>query len=167
MTKDKALRLALEALVCLREDFDADQFEWGIADEAITAIKEALAPTSTLCEVQPEQEPVELRTALAETLGGVYVCDRTWSAWGVGTMTQDDFYPAAESDDVLDSLVQAVIAVTPPPPKEQRSCDKRPWVGLTEDEIIAVDMHTLRVRGDGYTYARAIEAKLKEKNNGN
>ena len=50
MTKDEALKLALEALVCLKKDFDADQFEWEIADEAITAIQEALA--------QPEQEPV-------------------------------------------------------------------------------------------------------------
>jgi hypothetical protein len=29
-------------------------------------------------------------------------------------MTQDDFYPAAESDDVLDSLVEAVAKATPP-----------------------------------------------------
>ena len=50
MTKDEALKLALEALECLKRDFDADQFEWGIADEAITAIKEALA--------QKEQEPL-------------------------------------------------------------------------------------------------------------
>ena len=50
MTKDEALKLALEALVCLKKDFDADQFEWEIADEAITAIQEVLA--------QPEQEPV-------------------------------------------------------------------------------------------------------------
>ena len=50
MTKDEALKLALEALVCLKKDFDADQFEWEIADEAITAIKAALA--------QPEQDLV-------------------------------------------------------------------------------------------------------------
>jgi len=49
MTKDEAMKMALETLECLKRDFDADQFEWGIADEAITAIKEALAQT---------QEPV-------------------------------------------------------------------------------------------------------------
>ena len=53
MTKDEALKLALEALECLKRDFDADQFEWGIADEAITALREALA--------QPEQEPVAIQ----------------------------------------------------------------------------------------------------------
>ena len=42
MTEKEALKLALEALECLKRDFDADQFEWGIADEAITAIKEHL-----------------------------------------------------------------------------------------------------------------------------
>ena len=50
MTKDQALKLALEALECLKRDFDADQFEWEIADVAITAIKQALAA--------PVQEPV-------------------------------------------------------------------------------------------------------------
>jgi hypothetical protein len=50
MTKDEALKLALEALECLKRDFDAADVEWEIADQAITAIKEALA--------QPEQEPV-------------------------------------------------------------------------------------------------------------
>jgi hypothetical protein len=48
MTKDEAMKMALEALECLKRDFDADQFEWGIADESIIAIKEALA--------QPEQK---------------------------------------------------------------------------------------------------------------
>jgi hypothetical protein len=52
MTKE-ALRLALEALECLKRDFDAADVEWEIADQAITAIKEALA--------QPEQEPVAWR----------------------------------------------------------------------------------------------------------
>jgi hypothetical protein len=50
MTKDEALDLALEALECLKRDFDADQFEWEIADVAITAIKQARSA--------PVQEPV-------------------------------------------------------------------------------------------------------------
>jgi hypothetical protein len=41
MITEKALKLALEALECLKRDFDADQFEWEIADVAITAIKQA------------------------------------------------------------------------------------------------------------------------------
>ncbi len=54
MTKDEALTLALEALgryQVKRQDFER------FAD-VIAAIKEALAPMSTTCEVQPAQEPV-------------------------------------------------------------------------------------------------------------
>ena len=40
---------------------------------------------------------------------------------------------------------------------------KREWVGLTEEEISAVDWKTNETLHD---YARAIEAKLKEKNHG-
>ena len=48
MTKDEALRMALEALYCASRIMDATAQER--QDNAITAIKEALA--------QPEQEPV-------------------------------------------------------------------------------------------------------------
>lgn len=43
--------------------------------------------------------------------------------------------------------------------------NKRKWVGLTEDEIRAAYGQDLNYRdGDYVRYARAIEAKLKEKN---
>ena len=45
------------------------------------------------------------------------------------------------------------------PPKEQRSCDKRPWVGLTEDEVLDVFKEKNAMK-----FARNIEAALKEKN---
>jgi len=43
---------------------------------------------------------------------------------------------------------------------------KREWVGLTEEEITSA-MMSVEVLGEGYfiRLARAIEAKLKEKNN--
>ena len=59
MTKDEALKLALEALVCLKKDFDADQFEWEIADEAITAIKEALAQPDNQGKIQTVDSSTE------------------------------------------------------------------------------------------------------------
>ena len=40
----------------------------------------------------------------------------------------------------------------------------RPWVGLTEDEVFAVS-NTMPY-ADRFDFADAIEAKLKEKNNG-
>jgi hypothetical protein len=55
MTKDEALKLALEALIGARAflESDAPVEIWGVNDKAITAIKEALA--------QPEQEPVSVK----------------------------------------------------------------------------------------------------------
>ena len=50
----------------------------------------------------------ELREAFAQSLTSTYVCGRVWNAWGYGTMSEDDFSPASECDELLDSLVQAV-----------------------------------------------------------
>ena len=44
---------------------------------------------------------------------------------------------------------------------------QRPWVGLTDEEIRAVNAQVSRIPPIDYTtftYARAIEAKLKERN---
>ena len=49
------------------------------------------------------------------------------------------------------------------PPKEQRSCDKRPWVGLTDEEIQTIH-DTYHKRMGPQEFAQGIEAKLKEKN---
>jgi len=57
---------------------------------------------------QPAQEPVALRDALAGALTSTYVCGRVWSAWNVGTMTENDFQPAAECNELLDELVRVV-----------------------------------------------------------
>lgn len=47
MTKDQALRLALEALENIRHHFDTDEYAYEVAVKSITTIKQALA--------QPEQ----------------------------------------------------------------------------------------------------------------
>jgi hypothetical protein len=35
---------------------------------------------------------------IAEALKGTYHCNRVWAAWGVGTMSEDDFSPVEESE---------------------------------------------------------------------
>ena len=106
---------------------------------------------------KPEQEPVALRDALAEALTGTYVCGRVWSAWNVGTMTEDDFQRADECNELLDGLVQAVAATSPP---------QRPWVGLTDEEINDTWKKWVGTDRANKSYTLAIEAKLKEKNYG-
>ncbi|MGX6999870.1 hypothetical protein [Caballeronia sp. KNU42] len=54
--------------------------------------------------------------AVAEALGDAYDCDRVWSAWSVGTMRQDDFYPVADSSErvveIADAAIAAILAST-------------------------------------------------------
>ena len=121
MTQE-ALKLALEALGSTWTDVGTKQYE--IEEEAITAIKEALA--------QPEQEPVRI-------MGFNCKCGRRME-------------------------VSAEQGVIPAP--------ERTWVGLTEDERDHLEgLHLYAVRGqveawiEGVDdFAKAIEAKLKEKN---
>jgi len=54
--------------------------------------------------------PVELRVAiqrgLLDELGDAYDCTRVWSAWGYGTMGEDDFVPVL---DRLEELIDAIV----------------------------------------------------------
>lgn len=50
----------------------------------------------------------QMREAVAEGLRGLYGCGRVWSACGVGTMSEDDFYPAEESDECITQVVDAI-----------------------------------------------------------
>jgi hypothetical protein len=158
MTKDEALQMCLEYI-----ETDAHERKY-----VRHAIKQALAapvpwsqalesvwaePDDTTPPAQPApvQESVALREALAEALTSVYVCGRVWEAWNYGTMSEGDFQPAAECDEVLDALVEAATKATPPAAQRQ-------WVGLTDEEIENC------YGGDIDDFAQAIEAKLKEKN---
>lgn len=49
--------------------------------------------------------------AIAKGLRDVaYSCGRVWEAWQYGTMSQNDFSPAWEDDELLDSLVAELVA---------------------------------------------------------
>jgi len=153
MTKDEALKLALEALQVETTPLTKDRQE---VLRAITAIKEALAqPTSgdyalgysigfgeghsagkALAQSkEPEQEPV---------------------AW-------EQFYP-----DI------GKLQLTHPPQGIYYTPPQRTWVELTDDEILAVNMSTVTKLIDEpivcdtdhniIKLGKAIEAKLKAKN---
>jgi hypothetical protein len=55
------------------------------------------------------EQVTAVRDAIAETLGDAYDCTRVWSAWGVGTMSQDDFVPVADDNDRLQELAVAAL----------------------------------------------------------
>ena len=41
------------------------------------------------------------------------VCTRTWDAWGVGTMTQDDFHNISEDEELLEDLANHLTTYPP------------------------------------------------------
>jgi hypothetical protein len=119
MTKDEALKLALEAL---ESKYIVNCGAWRVQqDKAITAIKEALA--------QPEHEPVG---KFAKFTDGIL-------------------------REVTDGSAGVPLYTSPP---------QRTWVGLTDEEAqqtFAKHNCTISTHLAGIL-ARAIEAKLKEKN---
>lgn len=62
-----------------------------------------------------------ISSALLSSLGTVYDCKRTWSAWSQGTMGPDDFVPFDMQDDRIEEVVDAVIAALPNP--QAAKCD--------------------------------------------
>jgi hypothetical protein len=78
--------------------------------DSVWAAMLAAAPTAPIArQAQPTDE--QLRDAIAEGLRGLYGCGRVWSAWSVGTMGEDDFYPADESDECIDQVFEAIRAL--------------------------------------------------------
>lgn len=54
-----------------------------------------------LFDILPEETKQNFYDQVANTLDGFLWCDRVWEAWSVGTMSQDDFSPAGDDEDVI------------------------------------------------------------------
>jgi hypothetical protein len=139
MTKDEALDMALEALENWLE-FDPENF--GEVDKkAITAIKQARSA--------PVQEPMAL-----EALAMICVKCRS-NEWGLDT-------PRKEILNWFHDFASKALDDAAPPAAQ------RQWVGLTDEEIEKVWQRTQAndFHDCVQPFARAIEAKIKDKNNG-
>jgi len=58
---------------------------------------------------------------IAEHLSGTYHCMRVWSAWHVGTMSENDFSDVGESDTPTE-LADAILALAEAPQEELEMC---------------------------------------------
>jgi hypothetical protein len=145
MTKDKALRLALEALErSVATCFDPYSHEQVMSrpehfiNQAITAIKAAL---------EAKDEPVAWRDAairLGEELSSV----------------GPDSYYDMNAKEWLDWAMKQK-------PRGEHSLPQRTWVGLTYEDMVALQKDLFDAKGESVlptTFAMAVEAKLKEKN---
>ena len=188
-TKDEALKLALEALVyAFYEDSEYDEACAEIVLKAKTAIKEALA--------QPEQETKEQRLlrrkwfghrdtehlsfaeAVDATMEKLYSqpeqsipCGKpvAWSYWQSclnddGTQTAPWVHRLSKFKPTESIINKDVVPLYTDSPK------RKPWVGLTDEEIDAVtDKQWSKginkpIYAAHRAYARAIEAKLEKEN---
>jgi hypothetical protein len=69
----------------------------------------ALSRSQDVVRVADDDTRTRVRDAIAEALGDAYDCTRVWSAWGVGTMSQDDFTLVTDDDSRLDEITDAAI----------------------------------------------------------
>ncbi len=102
------IRLGAQALfdkeVAEHEAFRAAHPGPGPAASNPSDATEVAAPTGPVPDVAALEEVI--RAGLADT----YHCTRVWEAWGLGTMSEDDFEPVDESDTPSE-IAQAVLAL--------------------------------------------------------
>jgi hypothetical protein len=157
MTKDEALKLALEALETERENYR----DWGDEDgspeyihDAITAIKQALLTATPLAAPYVASQLVQQSRSDVEP---VAIVRQKTDAYG-GTFIQQ--YKMLEPNTKLYTTPPAAQRQSAPDPKDQRSA----WVGLTDEEIEVVDQGMCGEREFAIMFALTIEAELKAKN---
>ena len=133
----------------------------GLAEELAQPEQEPVAYFDWLPEEATHIAQIKVKTRSGGRLEmGAYVFKYDNEVLMVYTTDNDNEYPGwREAKQCFYHLNFPVFPIPTTPPKEQRSCDKRPWVGLTDAEMQAL--------WDRYAHMemmRAIEAKLKEKN---
>ena len=147
MTKDEALKLALEAL---EEACELIGPAWAWRDEkgrpAITAIKETLA--------QPEQEPVAIHqcqplyTHPVKDLEDIDI-NITWNENSMRDFGKDEL-----------NFARAILGKA----QDGYVAPQRTWVGLSEQEHTELAIECGCLNADWVFYGAALERKIKEKN---
>jgi len=122
---------------------------------SIEAMKQALAKFEHLWEIGIDAEyKVELLPEIQALRQAIEQAEKQEPvAWMVRDQVDGCRYPSALKNPASSINGESKPLYTAPPSKQ--------WIGLTDDEIALYDK---RLSGSGV--ARAIEAKLKEKNGG-
>ena len=74
-----------------------------------------------------------------DNLGDIFACTRVWDAWQVGTMTQNDFTPADETD-LADEIAESVAALYTHPASRQAVSVPQQWRDTMEE--LAADLES-------------------------
>lgn len=143
MTKDEALKLALDTLCKVRYTSDSPMKTLiETATDSITEVLEQSEPDLLVCNIPPRPLSYSLHSYhMAPSGGELYY---TW---------QD------KPHRLLYDLIAAVRYYANPQSRE--------WVDLTEDDLDEVNGSPMSLEHSGLTaFARSVEKKVKEKNNG-
>jgi broad specificity phosphatase PhoE len=166
----EALKLALEALES-GEKMQYGRVGWieydsFLVKEAITAIKEALA--------QPADNPYgydwsmleAAQESLREHMARIKELEAQLAQPAQGHVAVVEFEPVIQGHEVW-FPARCIASEIPTGTKLYTKPPKREWVGLTDEEIDALWQEWKdAVCLDHKTWAKAIEAALKDKNNG-
>jgi hypothetical protein len=158
----EVLKLALEALenaIAVRHGAGGTKLFDPLEKNAIIAIKEALALTSTQCEKQPAQEPVGVvRHKPTDVIGADYEQITMFTrALEPGTKLYTT-PPAAQPPLPVQEPDELTIAYMSGLYDGKK---KRPWAGLTDDELADL---WYKESLDWMEFARAHEDALRSKN---
>lgn len=68
----------------------------------------------------------QVKDIISEHLTAIYACTRVWEAWSVGTMSEDDFVPAGETE-FSDELTAALLAALAKEPAQAQTGGEVLW----------------------------------------
>lgn len=74
-------------------------------------IERLTAELEAIYSLEPSK-PESLTDLIAEHLSGTYHCHRVWSAWQVGTMSEDDFSDVGDSEtpgEIAAAILKLVV----------------------------------------------------------
>ena len=100
----------------------------------------------------------DLKLKIQEILFGNYGCSRVWSAWNVGTMTRDDFFPLDESEEIIESFIDFLHATDHKARCEQRIQDAK----IVGRLMNAVGMINISPHPGYFVSVEEIEKKIQE-----
>lgn len=105
------VRIEVEDGVTYYRPFDerGTDFEWDKRGDEWVEIAAPAQEHATQLAGQGQELPEAVIDAVAATLGDAYDCGRVWSAWGVGTMSQDDFHLVAEDGERVAEIARAAV----------------------------------------------------------
>lgn len=88
-----------------------------LTQEVVTRLTDMLLQSTATVRVEimptqvpdPDKLPAQVLDSVHQALGEAYDCTRCWSAWGHGTMTQDDFDLIAHNQERVMEIAHAAV----------------------------------------------------------